>query len=135
MLLSSCYTISHIPITDEMNNCIGKTEQQIILEKGSPARITEDGAGGKVLRYEYTTYQSISYPAYYNSGSLMPATTATQANTQYMEFFINTSNTVYNWRTNYYKTIKKEDKGANKAIRTTSGIAMVIIVGTILISH
>lgn len=101
IVLVSCYTTKYVPITDEMNKWIGKSEHDLLLDKGTPTKITEDGKGGKIFNYSVTDSRVNTYPVY-GYGT----TSEIYSNTVYMEFYVNPVDTIYYWRTNKMNTEK-----------------------------
>lgn len=130
ILFVSCYTIKYTPITDEMNIWIGKTEHEVILSKGSPNYISEDGAGGKVLNYENTTYNTVSMPAYYynNSSQIIPGVSSTSLNTSYMRFYVDSVGKVYYWATNIKKVEKVQDPKQTHTATVVAAITTCVII-------
>lgn len=55
ILLWSCTTPSRVTYQE----ALGKTKQQIIMERGAPDRIESDGAGGEILVYEWSNQQNV----------------------------------------------------------------------------
>ena len=139
ILISGCYTIKVTPIADVMNNELGLTENNIVLKYGAPSRTTDDGAGGKILVYEKTSYQTkTNYYRAPNYNTILLPTATSSSNTNeikmYINFFINKDGIVYNWRTNYpdirekipkqRKAMKEPTKGGK---RTTVVITSIIV--------
>jgi len=126
MFLNSCYTYTTIPISKTMDTWKGATEHQIILTFGAPSSTTSDGAGGKIL--VYSQEQSITYynRLYTNSGI---TSSNTYKDNLFMQFFIDSTGIVYNWKTNYPdKVIKKSDtKKTDIVIGSFSAIILIIV--------
>lgn len=132
--LPSCYVskITSVPINDEMNVWIGKSSHQLLISMGVPNNSFDDGDSGKIFRYEYTTYQTVSVPAMYYSGVLVPGESSTYSNTSFKEFFVGKTGIIYNWRTNIatVHTERNYDKDRSKAaiIFSSMGIALFILI-------
>lgn len=137
--LSSCYTTRHTYSGNTHEQCIGKSESEILRIYGVPARIQDDGAGGSILVYEQlilTSFSTANAAGYgrgatvgvdiYNmggkidacdsgavQGSSMNEISQTLINKPNCMIFVNAHNVVYDFKSNYgalYKTTKKLNK-------------------------
>lgn len=93
-----------------MNKWIGRTEHDVLLKMGTPTKTSSDGAGGKIIRYSHssstTTYNKYLFynPDVANAYNVY---SNTNTRTKYVEFYIDSNQTIYLWRTNYSDLKKK----------------------------
>lgn len=127
--LVSCYTTRYVPINDEMNTWVGHTEHDLILSKGAPSISSDDGDGGKVLSYRQTNYTTVATPASYtNNGFINPSIARTNENTTYMDFYVNSSGVIYNWRTNIQKEERKDNPTGTTILEVGGVVGLAFLV-------
>lgn len=130
LIFSSCYTTRIVPISENMNRYMGKTEHEIIIIFGAPNNITTDGAGGKILVYTQSQSQSNTlYGTIYANQNL--AITNTYDNSQYVQFYISEKGIVYNWRTNYPDQVIREPKKIKRSSIKVFGV-MILVIGIMI---
>lgn len=141
IILTSCYTIKTISINNIMDKYKDKSEHEILLEFGSPTKTSSDGAGGKILNYTIsqlnTNYEINRQNHPYNTISPygFVGSSTTYSTSDYIEFYINSSDKVYYYRTNYpdgKEKILDKPRTQNAIIRTS--VFAIVIAAIIAVS-
>lgn len=149
--LSSCFTMGYTYTGNVFQKCIGLSKNEIVRTYGAPDRILDDGAGGSILVYEQLSQTTISAAngasygrsstvgaAVYGNGGIIGASDTragqvssmngishTIINKSFLNIFINSQNTVYDFKSNYgalYNTSRCYDKKATKTALWCCGI-------------
>jgi hypothetical protein len=152
--LSSCFTTGYTYSGNVFQKCIGMSKNEIVRTYGAPDRILDDGAGGSILVYEQLSQTTISAAngasygrsstvgaAVYGNGGIIGASETragqvssmngishTIINKRFLNMFINSQNTVYDFKSNYgalYNTSRCYDR------KTTT---MWVVMGAIFFS-
>lgn len=123
VVLSSCHTWVYSSLQpDYQRMYVGASYNSIVNSLGMPTRTAPDGAGGSILAYEKSTYDSVQMAYNYNSftGTYTPESRTTE-NTSYVYFYMNAQNKCYNVQTNHPKRESKYSKGK------TAGLVCAIV--------
>lgn len=124
VVLSSCHTWVYSSLQpDYQRMYTGASYNSIVQSFGMPTKTAPDGAGGTILAYEKSTYDSVAMAYNYNSftGTYTPGSRTTE-NTSYVYFYMDSHNKCYNVQTNHTKRESKYSKGK------TAGLVCAIVI-------
>lgn len=131
--VTSCRTYYSASMQPEyQSRFVGATYQQIVNSLGMPTRTQSDGAGGTILAYENTTYNSIqtAYNVNHVTGTYTPGSRTTQ-NTSYVYLYMNKNNVCYNVKTNHRETRSKYSPGKTAGLICSILIPIAALIGLI----
>jgi hypothetical protein len=99
LFLSSCYNKFYTYAGNTHQQTIGHSKNEILRSYGVPNQVTDDGAGGSVMVYEKYTQTTVGASVYGNGGII--GASQTSSDKLYCYLFLNQSNTVYDFKSNY----------------------------------
>jgi hypothetical protein len=99
LFLSSCYNKYYSYAGNVHQQTIGHTKNEILRSYGVPNQVTDDGAGGSIMVYEKYTQTTVGGSIYGNGGII--GASQTSSDKSYCNLFLNRSNIVYDFKSNY----------------------------------
>ena len=108
LLFTACYTYTQLPNSYYFNSFIGQTEHQILLQFGPPDRTITDGAGGKILDYRRSGDPVTTTGLYTDYFNRPYAVSTTQQAQWYLQFYVNSNNAVYSYRSNLPGPVQRQ---------------------------
>ena len=105
--LSSCTATRQVNMANDYYSRYGGQPYSVIVScMGAPSRVESDGAGGKILVYEYYTH-STSGSSLSNMSNASEFRSNTTATRHYVEFYLSPDDSCYRVRTNHMKDGEK----------------------------
>ncbi len=132
-ILSSCHTWVYSSLQpDYQKRYVGASYKSIVNTLGMPTRTASDGAGGTILAYEESTYDSKQVGYNYNAftGTYTPGSQTT-VNTDYIYFYMNRQNVCYNVRTNHEKRERKYSPGKTFGLVSAIVVPVAVLAGLV----